>query len=708
MYYVLFGGPWANFAERSKVLGLLPLILVVAGVATWGWKRWRLANLGVSTREQVDSALDRFAARTFNTWSKRAVSWGIELPSPARVRWGWAEADVSLSREELVRSPLLATDPRPLPRGEQTSNSEDVLNSGVVTRMHDELYARLGHGRLVLIGAPGAGKTGAMVLMLLEALQHRERLPAPARGGVPVPVWLTMGSWDPSSQSVRDWVVANIARQHQYLRAPENYGPAVIPQMLEEKRVALFLDGLDEMPKDRRLKAIELLAKEAPGLRLVLTSRPDEYSSVLEAGEHLPNAAVVRLRPVRAAAAAEFLLEGQVGGLRHSWQQVADRLRADPSGTLAQTLDTPLTLSLARSAYARRDPTGLLSDEFKTEQQLRAHLLDQVLVSAYTNPRERDHASHWLGWIAKQMASGDLDGPTRDLQWWDMALWAGPRNLSRTLDLTIRVLIGLAAGLPVWLKYSPALGLAAAILGALAAIYFLGRSEDWREMPMSLSIHRPARSEIFRGYSSILIPLAVVPLLLASQVALSPIIGRSLDWTEMRNNAILLLLALPLLSLASNIWHSWIKPLEVTEDVTPESSYRQDGWYRLVVAALSGIFALFFVVPYMSAFGIFTFHWVALGAALAGTAAAVSVLFRGPAPRIWLAQAALSIQGRSVRFMPLLRSALEKQVLRQAGTVYQFRHAELQDRLAEVFGSPYAAGRKRDELRSGRFREFDY
>jgi hypothetical protein len=35
--------------------------------------------------------------------------------------------------------------------------------------------------------------------------------------------------------------------------------------------------------------------------------------------------------------------------------------------------------------------------------------------------------------------------------------------------------------------------------------------------------------------------------------------------------------------------------------------------------------------------------------------------------------------------MPLLETALDKQVLRQAGAVYQFRHADLQDRLADRY-----------------------
>ena len=38
-----------------------------------------------------------------------------------------------------------------------------------------------------------------------------------------------------------------------------------------------------------------------------------------------------------------------------------------------------------------------------------------------------------------------------------------------------------------------------------------------------------------------------------------------------------------------------------------------------------------------------------------------------------------------VRFMHLLETALQRQVLRQTGAVYQFRHAALQDRLAAEY-----------------------
>lgn len=57
----------------------------------------------------------------------------------------------------------------------------------------------------------------------------------------------------------------------------------------------------------------------------------------------------------------------------------------------------------------------------------------------------------------------------------------------------------------------------------------------------------------------------------------------------------------------------------------------------------------------------------------------------GAAAALGFAELALLLQGRRVRFMHLLQTALARQVLRQAGGVYQFRHADLQDRLAEQY-----------------------
>jgi hypothetical protein len=72
------------------------------------------------------------------------------------------------------------------------------------------------------------------------------------------------------------------------------------------------------------------------------------------------------------------------------------------------------------------------------------------------------------------------------------------------------------------------------------------------------------------------------------------------------------------------------------------------------------------------------------------------VLKGGAASSLLFTEIAFLLQGRQVRFMPMLETALARQVLRQAGAVYQFRHADLQDRLADQ----YRAGPTRRSMRT--------
>jgi hypothetical protein len=393
-----------------------------------------------STPVQVAAAAERLASRMFAGWSKQVVDRGIQLPAPVRVRWQWADSQLAVPREELNASPPVATDPRPIPG----TGVGEVLSSGLVTRLHDRLYARLRHGRLVLIGGPGAGKSAAMILLLLEALSHREQTPEADRATVPVPVWLTLGSWDPHTQGLREWVTTTMARDHPYLRAGE-FGPDAIGALFDTRRVALFLDGLDEMPAARRVKAIERLQAEAVGLRMVLTSRPDEWQTTLATGAQLVEAAVVDLQPVGVQAAVDYLLADRAEPARQAWAQLTDRLQDELDGVLARTLNTPLTLSLARTAYPT-DPAPLLDPALGTEPALRRHLLDQVLVTAYPNPRERDHATYWLGWIAHHMTT-QPDGLTRDLPWWHIPSWVSRWHRRLMGGLVFGLVSGLVSGL---------------------------------------------------------------------------------------------------------------------------------------------------------------------------------------------------------------------------------------------------------------------
>lgn len=410
-------------------------ITLLMPLGPWWWKGRGGGAAHVNSQAQVAAAADWLAGAIADRWRLEATGRRIVTPAPARVRWHWAANEVTSSRSEVTTPPASGTGPPPLP---DLGRRGELLGTGVVTRLHDEVYARLPHGRLVLIGGPGAGKTGAMILLLLAALDRRADLTGERRERVPVPLWLTLGGWNPATTSLRHWAVATMNRDYPALRAPV-YGRDVAQELLRAQRLALFLDGLDEMPEGMRRLALRRVDEEARGLRVVVTSRPEEYRRAVADGSP-DNTAVIELGPVGPRSAVDYLMHGRTGANRQRWAQVGAYLTQNPASVATQALDNPLTLSLARDTYTNQDPTVLTDPcRFPTVEAVREHLIDQFLVTAYPSERERARAVRWLAWIAYHMESN------QDLRWWDIPTWVAPW----TLRLTRGLAAGLAAGLAV-------------------------------------------------------------------------------------------------------------------------------------------------------------------------------------------------------------------------------------------------------------------
>ncbi|MFC7614404.1 hypothetical protein ACFQV2_13615 [Actinokineospora soli] len=121
------------------------------------------------------------------------------------------------------------------------------------------------------------------------------------------------------------------------------------------------------------------------------------------------------------------------------------------------------------------------------------------------------------------------------------------------------------------------------------------------------------------------------------------------------------------------------KELRDSPMVTPHDAFRAD-LRRTAVAALVGAVAGSTLMGLLGFFDGSIGEGVLWGGAMGLATGWVAGL--GPA---WLLVAARpDVPGRPARLMPTLRSALDKQVLRQAGLVYQFRHAELQIHLQQA------------------------
>ena len=74
------------------------------------------------------------------------------------------------------------------------------------------VLGRVPTGRLVVLGEPGAGKTMAMVRLVLDLLARREP-------GSLVPVLASVASWNPESQDLRGWLTGQLMTDYPVLAA---------------------------------------------------------------------------------------------------------------------------------------------------------------------------------------------------------------------------------------------------------------------------------------------------------------------------------------------------------------------------------------------------------------------------------------------------------------------------------------------------------
>jgi hypothetical protein len=583
-----------ELVDKAAVVGAIAAVLAV--VLTLRWPRSRGSDPPATpvSPQRLAAAADYLATESLHDWRAQAKARRVTTPVPAAVCWQLASGDVAAlpSRAE-----------------------SEILTEGVITRLRAELYHRAGApDRVVLLGGAGAGKTTAMMLLLIDILQQRS--PGDRQ---PVPVWVTLSGWNPYRTPLVNWAAASVSRDYPALTARAHGGRTAPRELIRQGHVALFLDGLDEMAPALRGPALESIDRDAAGLRVVLTSRTEEFESAVTQGR-LWGAAVVELRPVDLDHVQEFLIAEQLGDRRRIWCEVTEHLAAHPAGVAARTLTSPLALSLARDVYRRSDPADLLdATRYDSTDALLRHLLARSLELAYPSIPDREHATGWLAWIARHLDA------RRDLRWWEIPGWMASRwpHLELWAGLAAGLVAGPAAGLAYGLRAGLASGL---IFGTWVGLVFgigLGLLFVWEANPWT-SVGLRVRDGVFGD------------------------------------------------SLAVSMRHRhWAGPGEL---------YRADRRRTLRVAMVGLAFGL---VPGAALF--------ALGAGLAASLVTglflcldgVLVCGRGPALDLMTMELVWRLRGRPVRVLDLLQTALDKQVLRQVGAIYQFRHAALQDFLAE-------------------------
>ncbi len=343
----------------------------------------------------VEGRVARVRAKVLTQWQREVGNRGLQQPRPVRLRWRSPDRPLEVPG---LQVPL---------RG---ALSHDVTDPLPVARELVEAFRADSRRQLVVLGAPGAGKTTLAILYTLAAAMRPDH---------PVPVLLSIAGWRPrnpdgeTGEPIETWVARHIADEH-----PELTDDDGIRQLWAGRRLLPVLDGLDEMPEPMLAHALADLDRSAgAGLEVVLTCRTAEYERGFGAGNVLSHAVVVDIEPVSADDAAVYLTQREPPASRR-WEGVVDLMRREPDGPLAATLSTPLMISLARQVY--RDPASDPAEltRFATADAAGRHLLARYLPSVYPGRRERARSTRWLSFLAHHLRDRVGDP---NYEWWRLA-----------------------------------------------------------------------------------------------------------------------------------------------------------------------------------------------------------------------------------------------------------------------------------------------
>jgi hypothetical protein len=177
-----------------------------------------------------------------------------------------------------------------------------------------------------------AAVAATMLQVLLHLLRTWDEDPTE-----PVPVLLSLAGWRPASgESFPAWLARRLSHDYPEL-AVAGYGPHVIRALADQGRLLPILDGLDETAPEVQRAAVEALNSWMDNdIRLILTSRVEEFDAAVEAaGRALRSAVVLQPKPLTPVAVADYLGRCLPSNPAPAWTELLRPLRPGRRGAVA-------------------------------------------------------------------------------------------------------------------------------------------------------------------------------------------------------------------------------------------------------------------------------------------------------------------------------------------------------------------------------------
>ncbi|GAB4446267.1 MAG: hypothetical protein OHK0015_49350 [Chloroflexi bacterium OHK40] len=315
------------------------------------------------TRELHNRAL--MLARVREFWVSGVLDWAFNLVPRIELRLATRPASVASALEELVARSTHPTGPPPDPPGIGAA------------------YDASG-GALLVLGEPGSGKTFQMIELARRLLERAEADPRE-----PIPMVVNLATWASRRQRLGEWLLDELQLRY-------NVPRAVGHGWISEERVALLLDGLDEVPRSIRtacVKTINSFRAHHQRTPIVICCRTADYA---ELRARLALSGAVEVQPLTRDQ-IDSSLQWEAAAL----PALGEALAHDEA--LLSLAESPLMLNVMRlvfeDASARLPAAADVAQ--RREQLLRAYVDRALRPTARRRPLEPERARRWLRWLAR-------------------------------------------------------------------------------------------------------------------------------------------------------------------------------------------------------------------------------------------------------------------------------------------------------------------
>jgi hypothetical protein len=307
----------------------------------------------------------------------------------ARVRSFWVDGVLEQSLHQIARLELgLETRPQAVPHPWELlvhplDQAPKPLPPGVgITAVFDQLGQAL-----LILGAPGAGKTTQLLELARDLLDRAEKDPAH-----PIPVVFNLSTWATRRQPLDRWLVDELRDRYD---VPRSIGR----RWVDNEQVLPLLDGLDEVARTHRAACVEAINgfRDQHGLLpIAVCSRVADYE---ELGKQLRLQQAILVQPLTREQVTAYLKEAgrPLAGVRTA-------LREDPQ--LWELLESPLLLAIVTLTYQGMPASAVRA--MGSAEERRRHLfasyadrmLERHIRQGSSTPAQ---TLRWLAWLARSM-----------------------------------------------------------------------------------------------------------------------------------------------------------------------------------------------------------------------------------------------------------------------------------------------------------------